>query len=179
MRCTPHQEVDRVNILKTLLFTVLVPGTVAGFAPGWIRGAWPTDAPPWAVAAGTLALAAGLAVYVWCAWNFATVGQGTPLPLDPPRVLVARGLYRYSRNPMYVGVLLVIVGQAVWARSVPLLEYAAAVAVSFHLVVLLVEEPVLRRSFGASYEDYVSRVHRWFGRRPAGRVDEAAARRLT
>jgi len=154
-----------MNVLKTLLFTVLVPGTVAGLIPAWIRGGWGLRGPAWAMAAGGLVLAVGVAVYLWCAWDFATAGRGTPLPQDPPRALVVRGLYRHSRNPMYVGVVAAVLGQAVWVRSGGVLAYAAVLAAFFHARVVWFEEPVLRRTFGAAYDAYVASVPRWFGRR--------------
>ena len=156
-----------MNILKTLLFTVLVPGTVAGLIPAWIRGGWGLRGPAWATVVGGVVLAIGVAVYLWCAWDFATAGRGTPLPQDPPRALVVRGLYRYSRNPMYVGVMAAVLGQAVWARSAGLFEYSAFLAAAFHLRVVVFEEPYLRRTFGAAYDAYVAAVPRWFGRRVA------------
>ncbi|HET7234316.1 MAG TPA: isoprenylcysteine carboxylmethyltransferase family protein [Longimicrobium sp.] len=160
-----------MDILKTLLFTVLVPGTVAGLIPAWIRGGWALRGPAWAVAAGGATLAAGIAIYLWCAWDFATAGRGTPSPTHPPRALVVRGLYRHSRNPMYVGVVLAVLGQAVWARSPGLFGYAAFLAAAFHLRVVVFEEPYLRRTFGAAYGGYVAAVPRWFGR--GARRDEA------
>lgn len=152
-------------LFKTVLFTILVPGTVAGLIPAWIRGGWALRGPAWAATVGGIALLAGVAIYLWCAWDFATAGRGTPLPQDPPRALVARGLYRFSRNPMYVGVVAAVVGQAVWARSPGIAAYAALLAAMFHLRVVIFEEPVLRRSFGADYQRYVTEVPRWFGRR--------------
>jgi protein-S-isoprenylcysteine O-methyltransferase Ste14 len=154
-----------MNVLKTLIFTILVPGTVAGLIPAWIRGGWRIHAPVWAAIVGGAVLLVGVAIYLWCAWDFATAGRGTPLPLDPPRALVARGLYRFSRNPMYVGVVTAVVGQALWARSPRIAAYAALLAAMFHLRVVIFEEPVLRRSFGADYERYIAEVPRWFGRR--------------
>lgn len=149
--------------LKNVLFTVLVPGTVAGSLPHRIasRGG---ELPP--VAASRLLLAAplfaaGVAVYLWCLRDFAVTGRGTPAPIDPPRRLVVRGLYRYVRNPMYVGVWLVIAGWTVAFGSAALLRYALAVALLFHLVVVLVEEPLLRRRFGPAYDDYCRAVRRW------------------
>ncbi|HEU4559745.1 MAG TPA: isoprenylcysteine carboxylmethyltransferase family protein [Longimicrobium sp.] len=153
-----------MTLLKTLLFTVLVPGTVAGVIPAWIRGGWRIHAPAWAALAGGAVLLVGAGIYLWCAWDFATAGRGTPLPQDPPRALVARGLYRFSRNPMYVGVVTAVVGQALWARSGGIAAYAAVLAAVFHLRVVRFEEPVLRRSFGADYERYIVEVPRWFGR---------------
>ncbi|HSU16119.1 isoprenylcysteine carboxylmethyltransferase family protein [Longimicrobium sp.] len=159
-----------MDLLKTLLFTILVPGTVAGYVPAWLRRGEAAEAAPpaWRVAAGVLVFAVGAAVYLRCAWDFATAGRGTPSPTHPPRALVARGLYRWSRNPMYVGVVMVVLGQALGFASRADAVYGALLWAAFHLRVVLVEEPVLRRSFGAAYEGYVARVPRWFGRaRPA------------
>lgn len=153
--------------VKTLLFTLVAPGTLAGVVPTLVRGPRPFVAlgEPWRVAVGWVALAAGAAVYAWCAWAFVALGRGTPSPTDPPRELVARGLYRWSRNPMYVGVVLAVLGQAALAASAGVLAYAAVLALGFHLRVLMYEEPVLRKTFGDAYDGYVARVPRWFGRR--------------
>jgi protein-S-isoprenylcysteine O-methyltransferase Ste14 len=149
-------------LIKTLIFTALVPALVAAWVPlRWVaRGAniWAPGAGP-----GASVLAAGIAIYSWCAWSFVRA-LGTPAPIDPPKHLVARGLYRRVRNPMYLGVLLVVVGQAMLFGSTALLGYAAFTAVCFHLVVLLYEEPSLRARFGQEYEDYLRAVPRWLPR---------------
>jgi len=148
------------SIVKTLIFTIVAPGTVAVYIPYRLRGPGPygISALGW-LGLGPAAL--GVAVYLWCAWDFATFGRGTPFPLDAPKQLVARGLYRFVRNPMYVGVLLVILGQALYFGSVATLWYALAVALTFHLFVILYEEPALRREFGESYAQYTKTVSRW------------------
>ncbi|HVE80321.1 MAG TPA: isoprenylcysteine carboxylmethyltransferase family protein [Gemmatimonadaceae bacterium] len=155
-----------VLFLKNFLFTVLVPGTVAGFLPYSILsrgGHLPPVVVPQLLLATPL-FAAGVAIYLWCLWDFAVTGRGTPAPIDPPKHLVVRGLYRYVRNPMYVGVWLVVAAWTVAFRSAAMLRYAVAIAVMFHLVVLLVEEPLLRRRFGPAYEDYCRAVRRWLPR---------------
>lgn len=147
--------------LKNLAFTVFVPGTVAVLMP-WriVSGQAPR---PCGVQQGLalLPLVTGAAIYFRCVWDFAVTGRGTPAPIDAPKVLVVRGLYRYVRNPMYVGVLLVIVGWTVFFASWVLAAYAASIALAFHLFIVLVEEATLRRLFGASYERYCGLVHRW------------------
>lgn len=151
--------------LRNLVFTVFVPGTVAGYLPYAIgsRGTRPPlDAARLLVAAPLFLL--GAAIYFWCLWNFAVTGRGTPAPIDPPTRLVVRGLYGRVRNPMYIGVLTVVAGWAVYFRSVPLVEYGAALAVLFHLFVVFVEEPLLRRRFGEAYEEYARTVNRWLPR---------------
>jgi protein-S-isoprenylcysteine O-methyltransferase Ste14 len=150
-------------IIKNLLFTVVVPGTVAVCVPLLIaEGQSPTSL--WNVALALLAFVVGVTVYAWCVWDFAAFGRGTPAPIDAPKKLVVRGLYRYSRNPMYLGVLLVVVGWALLFRSRALVLYAALVAIVFHLVVVLYEERHLHRVFGDEYDSYRAQVGRWLPR---------------
>lgn len=150
-------------LLRNLLFVAIMPGTVAVYVPlalTWGREAAGT---PWAVIAAALfALGAGLAG--WCVWDFAVIGRGTPAPIDAPKRLVTRGPYAVARNPMYVGMLLALVGWLALYPTAALAIYAAAVALGFHVWVVFYEEPHLRRVFGAEYDDYCSRVGRWFPR---------------
>jgi protein-S-isoprenylcysteine O-methyltransferase Ste14 len=154
-----------VLFLKNLTFTLLVPGTVAVLVPYRIasRASGPALEPLHLVLAIPAFVVGGL-IYFRCLWDFAAVGRGTPAPIDPPKALVVRGLYRYVRNPMYVGVLLVVVGWAAasWSRSV--LAYGVALALLFHCFVLLVEEPMLRRQFGSGYDACCRSVGRWLPR---------------
>ena len=158
-------------LLKTLLHTLLLPCTVIVWVPllllGGVRGA--LGAVRFGVPGvfGALFAACGLAVFVWCTSDFLTKGRGTPNPLDPPKFLVARGPYRWVRNPMYVCATLILFGEALVFDSPTLLLYALAVLVGFHLFVVLYEEPTLRRRFGTPYEDYCRAVPRWLPRRPA------------
>jgi protein-S-isoprenylcysteine O-methyltransferase Ste14 len=155
--------------VKNLLFTILVPGTVAVLVPIYVFSHSPPDVSAVSVVAGLLLLM-GAAIYTWCLWDFAIAGRGTPAPIDPPKELVVRGLYKYTRNPMYGGVLFVIGGWALLFQSVSLAIYGVCVAATFHLFVLLYEEPHLRQVFGASYEHYCTNVNRWLPfpkRRPA------------
>jgi protein-S-isoprenylcysteine O-methyltransferase Ste14 len=158
-------------VLKNLLFTFVVPATVAVYLPLWLAPEdflEPLGTPsPWKWLA-IAPLAAGLVIYTWCVWDFGSHG-GTPAPVDAPKRLVVRGLYRYVRNPMYVGVLLLILGWVVWFRSSRLLLYAGLIAIAFHLFVTGYEEPTLRRRFGSEYQDYAARVNRWLPRLPPGR----------
>ena len=150
-------------LLKNLLFTVLVPGTVAVYLPLMIAGhRSPAPGIVWAI--GCLLLTLGVAIYAWCVWDFATYGRGTPAPIDAPKKLVIRGLYRYTRNPMYLGVLTIILGWAVHFRAAVLLAYALVVGTCFQLVIVLYDERHLQRAFGSEYEDYCARVGRWLPR---------------
>ena len=150
--------------LKTLIFTFLVPGTVTVLAPYWIlssRSSPPTIQTGPIRYAGLLPILLGASIYFWCAWDFTFTGRGTPAPIDPPKQLVVRGLYRYVRNPMYIGVLLILFGEALLFVSRALLWYAVGAFLVFNLVILLYEEPALRRQFGESYRRYCESVPRW------------------
>jgi protein-S-isoprenylcysteine O-methyltransferase Ste14 len=148
--------------LRSLAFVLLVPGVVAGYVPFLIlRGTAPTTPPPTIVLAAASALILiGAAVLLRCVWDF-FAGGGTLAPVDPPKVLVVRGLYRYTRNPMYNGVLAVLLGEAWLFRSAALLLYAAIFVLTVHLFVVLYEEPALRSQFGEQYLAYRRSVPRW------------------
>jgi len=152
-----------VLLLKNILFTVAAPGTVAVYLPLLLGR---TSCSPHRPGLATPLWIAGGAIYAWCVWDFATFGRGTPAPIDAPQRLVARGLYRFTRNPMYVGVLTAILGWAVFFGSVGLVLYAVLVATVFNAFVALYEEPRLAALFGAEYEAYRRRVGRWLPRLP-------------
>lgn len=155
-------------LLKTLIFTVVVPGTVAVWIPyrllsaGSARSVWQLGLPRYL---GVLPILLGASMYAWCAWHFTFTGKGTPAPIDPPKALVARGPYRFSRNPMYIGVVSSLLGEAWLFESPLLLRYAAIVFLFFYLFVLFYEEPALKRQFGEPYERYRETVPRWLLRR--------------
>jgi len=157
----------RRALLGSALFLVIAPGTFAGLVPSLISG-WRLRAPFLGVAgfrvAGIALIAAGAPVLLDSFGRFALLGLGTPAPVAPPRHLVVSGLYRRVRNPMYVAVLALVLGQALLLGHAVLLEYAAAAWAGFHLFVLLYEEPTLRRSFGAEYERFCANVPRWIPR---------------
>ncbi len=151
-------------LLKTLLFTILVPGTVVVLVPRWLLRGEATLLGGWTGATGGFLLGCGAVLYLRCAWDFAVRGRGTPAPVDPPRELVVSGPYRYVRNPLYLGVLLMVVGEAALYRASVLLGYAGALLLAFHLFVVTYEEPTLRRKFGAAHERYCASVPRWLPR---------------
>jgi protein-S-isoprenylcysteine O-methyltransferase Ste14 len=161
--------------VRNLLFTLVVPGSAGVWLPWWIRhGAAPAQ---WEAVP---VIAAGAAVYLWCVWNFAVVGGGTPGPWDAPVRVVATGPFRWVRNPIYLAALLVVLGQAWLFWSPALLAYAGAMAVVVHLFVIGYEERALRRRF-SDYPEYQRTVPRWIPRPPlrpdtTGRPDRAAAR---
>ncbi|MBZ5537964.1 MAG: isoprenylcysteine carboxylmethyltransferase family protein [Acidobacteriia bacterium] len=154
-------------LFKTALFTVLGPGTVTILVPYYLLSSR-THVPPMNLGIlryfGVLPIIGGALVYLRCALDFAIKGRGTPAPVDPPKELVVRGLYRYVRNPMYIGVALVVLGEAVFFRARILFEYAAIAFIFFHLFVLIYEEPILRRKFRESYDRYCRSVPRWVPR---------------
>jgi protein-S-isoprenylcysteine O-methyltransferase Ste14 len=109
-------------------------------------------------------LLAGLMSLAESMVQFVVRGHGTPAPVAPPTALVVTGQYRYVRNPMYVAVVSLVLGQAAWLGSPALLIYAAVLLVLFHIFVVSHEEPTLARRFGASFEEYRGHVRRWWPR---------------
>jgi len=148
-------------IFDTVLFTILVPGTVTVLVPYLILGGYGGLAHKPLMWLGAVVVGLGAAIYFRCAWEFAVRGLGTPAPIAPTKFLVTTALHRYVRNPMYIGVLLVVMGQALLFRAVALGIYAALLWLSFHLFVVLYEEPTLRHQFGESYQEYRRNVPRW------------------
>jgi protein-S-isoprenylcysteine O-methyltransferase Ste14 len=152
--------------LQAVFAFVALPGVVAFavplllFEPRWRR---------FSFGAGLVPLLAGIVLLLWCVREFYVAGRGTLAPWSPPRHLVVTRLYRFSRNPMYVAVVLILAGWAIAFRSWELVVYALAVAAAFHLRVLLSEEPWLARTFGPDWERYKAEVPRWFGVRRLAR----------
>ncbi len=152
--------------LRSLLWTILCPGTVTLLLPCWLLSApgWPDQPWTWRQWAGLAPVVAGGSVLFWCIYSFARHGKGTLSPVDPARRLVVSGLYRYVRNPMYVGIMAVLLGEARLFGSLILLGYAGLVFLIFNLFVRLYEEPYLRKQFGDEYARYCERVERWWPR---------------
>jgi protein-S-isoprenylcysteine O-methyltransferase Ste14 len=153
------------SLLKLAVFTVLVPGTV--WRPQFVL--CPTirrQAIEWNATAvgGFLAIATGAGGYLWCALEFAFNGKGAPAPIEMPKVLLVRGHYRFAWNRMYTSVLCLLLGESLLFWSATLLRYAAMVAVLFPLIVLLLEEPTLKRKMGSAYEQYSDDVRKWIPR---------------
>ncbi len=151
--------------LRALLAFLALPGTVTVLVP-WLVLRRSGGAPGTFAVVGLLPLVLGAGMLIWCVVDFARIGRGTLAPVDPPTVLVRRGLYRVVRNPMYVAVLTILVGEALVFGSSSIAWWAAGTAVAFHLRVVRYEEPVLRRTFGADFDDYCRRVPRWIPRPP-------------
>ena len=153
--------------LGTIVFVALVPGTVIGLIPYALCG-WRLAEAATLRWAGALLLLLALPVFVDFLVRFVREGRGTPAPVAETERLVVSGPFRYVRNPGYVGVLGLIVGQSLLFASAAVLGHAAIMALAFHLVVVLYEEPHLRRKFGTEYEEYQRRVPRWLPRLGVG-----------
>lgn len=154
-------------ILGSFFFLLLAPGLVAGLVPWWLSH-WHLQPPLLGLSAfrlaGVLLIAAGVPVILDSFARFALQGLGTPAPVLPTKHLVITGLYRYVRNPMYVGVTSTILGQGLLLGSKRILDYGFVVWLAFHLFVLAYEEPRLRSTFGGEYAEFRSNVPRWIPR---------------
>ena len=165
-------------IVGSFAFFLAAPAVVAGVGPFVLVG-WTMQPPllglPGERVVGVVAAAAGLACLLDCFARFALEGRGTPAPVEQTEVLVASGLYRFVRNPMYVCVLIIVSGQALLFGQAWLFAYAGVLLVAFHLFVQFYEEPQLRRRFGGSYETYCLRVRRWWPRLTPWRGSDTSA----
>jgi len=151
----------------SVLFFVVAPGVVAGLVPWWISH-WQMQPPflGWRSlrVAGVALIVLGTPALLDSFVRFALEGRGSPAPVLPTEHLVVTGLYRFVRNPMYVGVLAVILGQGLLLGDARVLRYGAAVWLAFFLFVIGYEEPTLRRTFGEEYERFCANVPRWIPR---------------
>lgn len=152
-------------LLRTVAFGSLFVAGVLVYLP-WALGVFRVRKDLGWDLLGGVPLVAGSYIALRCAFEFAWRGRGTPAPFDAPRRLVVEGMYRYVRNPMYWGAILVLVGQwALFGVGWATVEYIAIFAVAVHLFVIFYEEPTLRRKFGEEYEEYCRNVPRWAPRR--------------
>ncbi len=143
-------------------FFLVAPGTVVGLIP-WLITRWEVSGSLWQIAVGAPLAIAGLIPAALAFVEFAKVG-GTPMPLAPTERLVVTGFNRYVRNPMYVGLLVAILGQALLFGSFGLLVYAAVVWIATSSFVRWYEEPTLSRRYGSEYESYRRNVRAWIPR---------------
>lgn len=150
-----------MTALKSLLFLIVAPGMVAGYIPLVLLRKGPQiETGFFAYLAFPLWIIGGV-ILLWSFWNFLVEGRGTPAPIDPPKELVATGFYRYVRNPMYEGVLLILIGHFLWFKNIWLIVYTVVAFLIVHRFVTLYEEPTLKRKFGGAYEEYLKKVPRW------------------
>ena len=147
-------------LARALLAFLVLQGTFGFIIPGALL--WYTDRTQLVQPLGLVVLAAGVVGLLWCVKDFYVSGKGTLAPWAPPRKLVTIGLYRYSRNPIYVSVTLMLLGWAVAFGSPALYVYSLLVLTGFHIRVVRGEEPWLARTHGSDWERYASQVPRWF-----------------
>ena len=160
------RRIDYWLVIRSLLWTILIPGMFAGYIP-WryfgLRDPRPDFSDPVDLM-GLAAIGAGALLLGACIWEFTRSGRGTLSPVDPPRELVVRGLYRYVRNPMYLSATLIVLGEVLLTRSRGLFWYWAIWFAAANLFVIGYEEPYLLGRFGSSYLRYKERVGRWVPR---------------
>jgi protein-S-isoprenylcysteine O-methyltransferase Ste14 len=157
-----HERPRWAATLGTVAFFFLAPGTVAGLVP-WLITRWQL-LPGWPTApraAGIAMIILGLALLVAAFAQFVREGRGTPAPVAPTEQLVVHGLYRFVRNPMYLAVGTVIIGQALLFPSLGVLIWAAVFAVAVGIFVKAYEEPTLQRRYGEQYTTYSAAVPGW------------------
>ena len=156
-----------IAVLGSAVFFVVAPCTLAGLIPWWMTH-W-EFLPPFlglelTRGLGAIMIFAGVPGLVDSFARFALQGLGTPAPIAPTRNLVVTGLYRYVRNPIYVAVVAVILGQAVLMGDWRLIVYGALLWLFFHVFVVAYEEPTLEQTFGREYEAFRAAVPRWIPR---------------
>ncbi len=154
-------------VLGSALFFMVVPFVLAGLVPWWMTH-WEFR-PAFlnfelARGVGVLLILTGVPGLVDSFARFALQGYGTPAPVAPPQKLVVTGLYRYVRNPIYVSVVAVILGQGLLFCDWRLFVYGVLFWLGTHLFVVGYEEPTLKRMFGAEYDLFCARVPRWIPR---------------
>ncbi|HKG52722.1 MAG TPA: isoprenylcysteine carboxylmethyltransferase family protein [Anaerolineales bacterium] len=155
-----------MTVLKSLLYLVFEAGLFAVYIPLRLLAHGPR------LGMGMLSFLAipfwliGSLIILQSFWDFTFRGRGTPLPTDPPKELVVTGFFRYVRNPIYVGVMLIFLAHFLWFGYWALLLYTLLSFIGVHFFIILYEEPMLKRKFGAAYEEYIRRVPRWIPRFP-------------
>jgi len=158
--------------IRTIVFTILVPGTIAGYVPYlFMRNRVPDLGTGSLHCLGLLVMAVGIFIYLWTILFFLLHGKGTPaiwftkgisfIIGEEPMNMVSSGLYRYSRNPMYLGVITTVAGEGIFFRYSSILWYALSLFFIFTFVVIFIEEPHLEEKFGDEYKNYKKRTRRW------------------
>jgi len=157
---------SRDDLIRNIIFVLVVPGVVGGLVPWFITRYEGHDVPTIVAVIAWVFLVEGVAVLLYGVWHFAAEGKGTPAPVAPTKRLVISGPYFYVRNPMYLAVGAVILGQALLFPSAAIFIYLLVFAVTVFAFVKLYEEPTLQRTFGDEYTEYRAIVPGWFPRRP-------------
>jgi len=152
--------------LRNLLFTILQPGIVAILIPFWLSERSLKTIFPQRFAlnhfSGFSIFAIGFILMLTCIASFAIRGKGTLSPADPTKKLVISGPYRYSRNPMYIGVMMMLIGESIFFQSYVLVAYSLFIFIAFNIFIIFFEEPRLQDDFGSEYIEYIKKVRRWF-----------------
>jgi protein-S-isoprenylcysteine O-methyltransferase Ste14 len=154
-----------MNILKTILYMGSLHGFFTFYAPFWLA-TW-SPAP---LGLGVLRYSAllfwvlGAWMIIRCSIDVIRQGHGTPAHMDPPKRFLTTGFYRYVRNPIYLGALVILLGHIVWSGSALVVAYFLCYVIAFHILITVFEEPVLRDKFGAAYDEYFKQVPRWIPR---------------
>jgi len=158
-----------MNAIKTTVAAILVPGVVCLVIPAWILSAthglagWTFGVLPLLAIPLTLT---GFYLILEVCVSFVREGRGTPIPIDPPKHFVRSGWYRFVRNPMYLGAILILTAEVIATGSIWIFLFGAFMLLALHLFAVLIEEPQLVRRFGQSYADYMKDVPRWIPRFP-------------
>ena len=154
-----------MNIIKTLLYMGSLHGIFTFYLPYQISLAdRPLFEPGTFRYLALLLWTVGTLTIIWCSADFIRKGRGTPAHVDPPKILIVNGLYRHVRNPIYFGALLVQLGFFVWFTSGIMIIYFLLSILAFHILIVFIEEPILRNAFGTDYEEYSKLVPRWIPR---------------
>ena len=154
-------------VLGTIVFTIVVPGSVVVLVPFLLSG-WHINSPFFGLSVvpflGIALILGALPFFIAFEKRFVVEGRGTPAPVAPTERLVMGGSFQRVRNPGYISVVTMVLGEALLFGSTGVILYAIALAIGFHIFVIAYEEPTLRSSFGAEYETYCARVPRWLPR---------------
>jgi protein-S-isoprenylcysteine O-methyltransferase Ste14 len=163
-----------MTLVRLIIFTILVPGTIAVYIPRWLVHQYPATIDIGVFRySGIIFVLAGSVFYLLSVVSFLIEGGGTPAiwftkPIkfligEEPHGLVRGTMYRFTRNPMYLGVMSFVLGHAIWFEVTALFLYTIVLFLCFHFVVVFIEEPHLRKKNGASYEEFCRTVPRWIG----------------
>ena len=153
-------------VIRSLVVGTIFVSIWTWFMPRWFAASRGVRLVPEPGPAALILMTIGGLIMVKCVWDFAWTGRGTPAPFDPPRRLVVTGLYRFVRNPMYVGMGILLVGEALLLPMIlrPMLWMVLTLWIAVTLFILVYEEPTLRHSFGDDYIEYCRHVRRWIPR---------------